>query len=391
VTAHVIRNWSPPSVVRSNGRDWKTRSRQNHWRSWLHSTCSFVTAVVRDLLTTEWLAPGAEARSLRAGTVRAMLANSSTRGAPAGTCSGRSFGAKHATRVVRGFNVPTSRAQKTFQSHDASFHVLCAKQPSRGGKPGAGGDSGGKRNATSGGNPQQTTSAPRITGKVGSMSVHTQIKLVERYKRLSGGSTHSSPGSRSTGPGGGKAGTAVVRRASVEKNTFRKTKDDAYQEELARRRRAAQAEVRHQNTLESFGGIGAAPVLLVDGYNVCACDEGETFSDMKQAFMAGDLETAQRLLINDLETLAAHKGYRVICVFDADRTARASNGLDQVRPWAFPKSWHTVLPLTLVTVQTEAGDCCPYIVQYTPNTGLTLCFTYRRRRKRRAGCGWFFR
>lgn len=161
------------------------------------------------------------------------------------------------------------------------------------------------------------------------MSVHTQIKLVERYKRLSGGSTHSSPGSRSTGPGGGKAGTAVVRRASVEKNTFRKTKEDAYQEELARRRRAAQAEVRHQNTLESFRGIGAAPVLLVDGYNVCACDEGETFSDMKQAFMAGDLETAQRLLINDLETLAAHKGYRVICVFDADRTARASNGLDQ--------------------------------------------------------------
>jgi hypothetical protein len=28
----------------------------------------------------------------------------------------------------------------------------------------------------------------------------------------------------------------------------------------------------------------------------------------------------------------------------------------------------TVLPLTLVTVQTYDPDCCPYIVQYTPNT-----------------------
>jgi hypothetical protein len=27
---------------------------------------------------------------------------------------------------------------------------------------------------------------------------------------------------------------------------------------------------------------------------------------------------------------------------------------------------------------TEAGDCCPYNVQYTPNTRLTLCFLHRR-------------
>ena len=44
---------------------------------------------------------------------------------------------------------------------------------------------------------------------------------------------------------------------------------------------------------------------------------------------------------------------------------------------------HTVLPLTLVTVQTDYGDCCPYIVQYTPNTGLTLSFV-RCKRGRRA-------
>ena len=34
--------------------------------------------------------------------------------------------------------------------------------------------------------------------------------------------------------------------------------------------------------------------------------------------------------------------------------------------FVFPKSRLPVLPLTLVTVQTEACDCCPYIVQYKP-------------------------
>ena len=38
-----------------------------------------------------------------------------------------------------------------------------------------------------------------------------------------------------------------------------------------------------------------------------------------------------------------------------------------------------------MTVPTDYPDCCPYIVQYivqyTPNTGLTLCFTYRKERE----------
>ena len=42
-----------------------------------------------------------------------------------------------------------------------------------------------------------------------------------------------------------------------------------------------------------------------------------------------------------------------------------------VRVARFP-NLNTVLPLTLVTVRTDYGDCCPYIVQYTPNTRLTL-------------------
>ena len=35
----------------------------------------------------------------------------------------------------------------------------------------------------------------------------------------------------------------------------------------------------------------------------------------------------------------------------------------------------------LVTVQTDYGDSCPYIVQYTPSTGLTLSFLYPKRRR----------
>jgi predicted RNA-binding protein with PIN domain len=159
------------------------------------------------------------------------------------------------------------------------------------------------------------------------MSVHTQIKLVERYKSLSGGAKATKT---TTGP---KGGSAVNNKGTVGKTGFRKTKDDAYQEELARRRAAKQAEARHLETLKSFRGAGAPPTLIVDGYNVCGCDEGEKAGlGLKEAFMAGDLETAQRRLVDELDTLGAHKGYRIVCVFDADRTANdrggGSGGLD---------------------------------------------------------------
>lgn len=201
----------------------------------------------------------------------------------------------------------------------ASPLVVFAAKASRGGK---GGDGGAPKRQAAPGNPP---AAPRITGKVGRMSVHTQIKLVERYKSLSGGA-----GAKTTaGPKGGSA----VNKATVEKSTFRKTKDDAYQEELARRRAAKQAEARHMETLKSFKGSGAPPTLIVDGYNVCGCEEGARAGlGMKEAFMAGDLETAQRRLVDELDTLGAHKGYRIVCVFDADRTAGdrggGSGGLD---------------------------------------------------------------
>ena len=202
----------------------------------------------------------------------------------------------------------------------ASPLVVFAAKAGRGGK---GGESGAPKRQAAPGNPP---AAPRITGKVGRMSVHTQIKLVERYKSLSGGA-----GAKTTTKT--KGGSAVNNKGTVEKSAFRKTKDDAYQEELARRRAAKRAEARHLETLKSFRGVGAPPTLIVDGYNVCGCDEGAKAGlGLKEAFAAGDLETARARLVDELDTLGAHKGYRIVCVFDADRTANdrggGSGGLD---------------------------------------------------------------
>ena len=72
------------------------------------------------------------------------------------------------------------------------------------------------------------------------------------------------------------------------------------------------------------------PVLIVDGYNICGCDEGAAAGlTLKDAFLSGDLETAQRRLVDELDNLAAHKGYRVLVVFDDRQSASTAGGLDQ--------------------------------------------------------------
>ena len=203
--------------------------------------------------------------------------------------------------------------------------VLAAKS-SRGGKgSGAGGGASSSRNADASGS--RPPDAPRITGKVGRMSVHTQIKLVERYRSLTG-ATPSRPA-----PGSGTSG--APRPNTVERQSFRKPRDeDAYQAELARRRAEARADAKRVERLKAHGGVGAPPVLLVDGYNVCGCDEGARpgmMPELREAFAAGDLETAQTRLVDALDVLAAHVGYRVVCVFDSDRAARArrAGGIDR--------------------------------------------------------------
>ena len=252
--------------------------------------------------------------STREGT---MSATALLRSAPATTSAPARIGASSRLGVgsARGLEVPTSSFRR--RGRASALSVFAGKK-SRAGKKSGGGGGSGKSSSSGGGAPNRQAApgnpAPRITGKVGRMTVHTQIKLVERYKSLtSGGSGGGS------GPGGGKGG-AAAKPATVEKTGFRRVKDDAYQEELARRRAAKQAEARHLQNLKAFGGRGKPPVLIVDGYNICGCDEGAAAGlPLKDAFLSGDLETAQRRLVDELDNLAAHKGYRVLVVFDADR------------------------------------------------------------------------
>ena len=170
------------------------------------------------------------------------------------------------------------------------------------------------------------------------MSVHTQIKLVERYRSLTG-ATPSRPA-----PGSGTSG--APRPNTVERQSFRKPRDeDAYQAELARRRAEARADAKRVERLKAHGGVDAPPVLLVDGYNVCGCDEGARpgmMPELREAFAAGDLETAQTRLVDALDVLAAHVGYRVVCVFDSDRAGAraAAGGIDRAsRRGARGRGW----------------------------------------------------
>ena len=156
----------------------------------------------------------------------------------------------------------------------------------------------------------------RITGKVGNLSVQTQIKLVEQYRSLkgkSGAEQRLAPGKTSTHP------------QSLERSGYRKVKEDArYQEELAQRKAAKRAEA-HTKTLNS-----SRPTILVDGYNICGCAEGNDVAvQLKQLVQAGDLQAAQKYLIEELENFAVHCGYTIVCVFDADR-AQTKEKSDQI-------------------------------------------------------------
>ena len=156
-----------------------------------------------------------------------------------------------------------------------------------------------------------SSAAPRITGKVGSLSVHAQIKLVEQYRSLSQSSANSCS---SKNP---KAGFA-------ERTAFRKPKEFDYQQELSRRRKTKQLGEHHVEDASSGTRDATRPTLLVDGYNICGCDEGAAAGlPLQQLFHSGDLYNAQKYLVQELDNLAIHKGYRIVCVFDADR-ARTS-------------------------------------------------------------------
>jgi uncharacterized protein len=58
----------------------------------------------------------------------------------------------------------------------------------------------------------------------------------------------------------------------------------------------------------------ASPLLIVDGYNII-----HKWPRLKKHLSKGDLQRARQLLLDDLETMQAMKGWRIECVFDGAR------------------------------------------------------------------------
>ena len=193
-------------------------------------------------------------------------------------------------------------------------HSLAAKRPDYERKGVSRKGSGSRKNISSHGDEPQ-----RITGKVGSLSVQTQIKLVEQYRSLtskSGADQKLTPRKAST------------NSKEIERSGYRKSKDDvSYQEELAQRKAAKQPKAQETHTKSVYS---SHPILLVDGYNICGCAVDTVVgAQLKQLFQNGELEAAQKCLIEELENFAVHCGYTIVCVFDADRS-RTTDKSDQV-------------------------------------------------------------
>ena len=137
-----------------------------------------------------------------------MSATALLRSAPATTSAPARIGASSRLGVgsARGLEVPTSSFRR--RGRASALSVFAGKK-SRAGKKSGGGGGSGKSSSSGGGAPNRQAApgnpAPRITGKVGRMTVHTQIKLVERYKSLTSG-----------GSGGGSvlAAARAARRPS---------------------------------------------------------------------------------------------------------------------------------------------------------------------------------
>jgi len=175
------------------------------------------------------------------------------RGSGSASISGRGVGGG-SERLGPSSEVAGARRSPSHRSHGRASRLdVSAKKASKtfggkksGGSGGGGGGGGGDSGGGSGGGgvtrqPVPSKSAPqRITGPTKNLSVGRQIRLIEKFK---------SAGSPQGGGGGGNSG-GLTKPATIDRVGFRKTKDDAYNEELARRRAAKQAEARHLDNLK---------------------------------------------------------------------------------------------------------------------------------------------
>ena len=160
------------------------------------------------------------------------------------------------------------------------------------------------------------TPPPRITKRANGMSVATQIELVERFKSLRGGDGGSNANANARR---GTRGTSAKPIEGARQNGAGGARDRAYEAELARRRAEKKREARLRGELERFSGGGEAPLLLVDGYNVCGLEGADGVEEANAAFRRGDMDAARVALTKEVKDFKSFSGYAVALVWDADR------------------------------------------------------------------------
>lgn len=94
-----------------------------------------------------------------------------------------------------------------------------------------------------------------------------------------------------------------------ERTSFRRKKDDL----LSRRRNAA----LDADIPDGKYDLTTDPLIFIDGYNVIGC-----WPKLRKWRDRGDLETARRLLLEDVAEFSAVRGWECIAVFDALGTGK---------------------------------------------------------------------
>jgi len=216
--------------------------------------------------------------------------------------------------------------------------VSCAASKKNKSKKSNGGEGNGEE--------QQQQQPARITGKKNGMSVHTQIKLVDRWRKAS---TEASSSQLTSLNGAAKANKSTT---STTQTTVKKTSgnpaNDAYQAELKRRRvLAAEKRKKEREVYARKMALDANDASLgaffdassskktkcfVDGYNVCGVPDeddqrmrvggaksgsGGGIPHLRRRFLVeGDLDGARKILEEKVKAFAISRNMECVIVWD---------------------------------------------------------------------------
>lgn len=197
-----------------------------------------------------------------------------------------------------------------------------------------------------GGEQNQQQQPHRITGKKNGMSVHAQIRLVDRWKNSANNNAEKSELTSLTGPNAASKktiSTTTQQKANAKNNLHI---NDAYQAELKRRRVLAaekrekerEAYLRKTALDANDASLGAffdssskKTKCFVDGYNVCGVPDeddarmrvsgksgsGGGIPHLRRRFLVeGDLDGARKILEEKVKAFAISRNMECVIVWD---------------------------------------------------------------------------